>query len=117
MLNLLQRICFLLEATYQLLKEATEKQNDHTQRVLEKEEPSLQDNELLDIQQVREILRIGRSTYYRFVNEGKLTPRKIGGRPCYYLADLDEMIKESKRRWNCNLKVETFYAANFCFDR
>jgi len=19
--------------------------------------------------------------------------------------------------WNCNLKVETFYAANFCFDR
>lgn len=19
--------------------------------------------------------------------------------------------------WNCNLKVETFYVANFCFDR
>ncbi|GGH33147.1 helix-turn-helix domain-containing protein [Sphingobacterium alkalisoli] len=98
MLNLLQRICFLLEATYQLLKEAIEKQDDHARRAPHKMEPSIQDNELLDIQQVREILGIGRSTYYRFVSQGKLTPRKIGGRPCYYLADLDEMIKESKRR-------------------
>ncbi|TDQ73666.1 helix-turn-helix transcriptional regulator [Sphingobacterium yanglingense] len=61
-------------------------------------QPSLRDQKLLDIEQVLRILRIGRSTYYRFVNAGKLVPRKIGERHCYYLEDLEEMIQESKRR-------------------
>lgn len=60
--------------------------------------PSLHDEELLDMEQVLRILRISRSTYYRFVKEGKLLPRKIGVRHCYYREDLKDMIQESKRR-------------------
>jgi predicted DNA-binding transcriptional regulator AlpA len=60
--------------------------------------PSLRDQKLLDMEQVLDILRIGRSTYYRFVNAGKLVPRKIGERHCYYLEDLEDMIQESRRR-------------------
>lgn len=59
---------------------------------------SLREEELLDMEQVLRILRISRSTYYRLVNAGKLVPRKIGERHCYYLEDLEEMIQESKRR-------------------
>lgn len=61
-------------------------------------EPSLADQKLLDVEQVLRVLRISRSSYYRFVKEGKLQPRKVGGRHCYYLSDLDKMIEESKRR-------------------
>ncbi|WP_205600222.1 MULTISPECIES: helix-turn-helix transcriptional regulator [Sphingobacterium] len=60
--------------------------------------PPLSDRKLLDIEQVLGILRIGRTTYYRLVNAGKLVPRKIGERHCYYLEDLEDMIQESKRR-------------------
>ena len=78
-----------IEAIYQLLLRNTD---------TDRNKPSLRDEKLLDIEQVLEILRIGRSTYYRFVNAGKLVPRKIGERHCYYLEDLEEMIQESKRR-------------------
>ncbi|ERJ61308.1 helix-turn-helix transcriptional regulator [Sphingobacterium paucimobilis] len=60
--------------------------------------PGLTERKLLDIEEVLDILHIGRSTYYRFVNTGKLVPRKIGERHCYYLEDLEDMIQESKRR-------------------
>lgn len=60
--------------------------------------PGLTDKKLLDIEEVLDILGIGRSTYYRFVNTGKLVPRKVGERHCYYLEDLEDMIQESKRR-------------------
>lgn len=89
MKNVLNRICLAIEAIYQLLLRNTD---------TDRNKPSLRDEKLLDIEQVLEILRIGRSTYYRFVNAGKLVPRKIGERHCYYLEDLEEMIQESKRR-------------------
>lgn len=89
MKNVLNRICLTIDAIYQLLlRNADTNQN----------KPSLRDQKLLDIEQVLDILRIGRSTYYRFVNAGKLVPRKIGERHCYYLEDLEDMIQESKRR-------------------
>ncbi|MCY4779065.1 helix-turn-helix domain-containing protein [Sphingobacterium sp. UT-1RO-CII-1] len=62
------------------------------------EKPAMCDQQLLDMEEVLSILRISRSTYYRFVNTGKLVPRKIGERHCYYLEDLEDMIEESKRR-------------------
>lgn len=89
MKNVLNRICLAIEAIYQLLLRNTDTHRN---------KPSLRDEKLLDIEQVIGILRIGRSTYYRFVNAGKLVPRKIGERHCYYLEDLEEMIQESKRR-------------------
>lgn len=89
MKNVLNKICLTIDAIYQLLLRNTDS---------DRKKPSLRDQKLLDIEQVLDILRIGRSTYYRFVNAGKLVPRKIGERHCYYLEDLEDMIQESKRR-------------------
>lgn len=89
MKNVLNKIGLTIEAIYQLLVRNTDP---------DRNKPSLRDQKLLDIEQVLDILRIGRSTYYRFVNAGKLVPRKIGERHCYYLEDLEDMIQESKRR-------------------
>ena len=89
MKNVLNRICLTIGEIYQLLLHNTDAYRN---------KPSLRDQKLLDIEQVLRILGIGRSTYYRFVNAGKLVPRKIGERHCYYLEDLEDMIQESKRR-------------------
>ncbi|WP_164126190.1 helix-turn-helix transcriptional regulator [Sphingobacterium luzhongxinii] len=89
MKNVLNRICLAIEAIYQLLLRNAD---------ADRNKPSLNDQKLLDIEQVLRILRIGRTTYYRLVNAGKLVPRKIGERHCYYLEDLEDMIQESKRR-------------------
>ncbi|WP_164121874.1 helix-turn-helix transcriptional regulator [Sphingobacterium sp. xlx-130] len=89
MKNVLNRICLAIEAIYQLLLRNAD---------ADRNKPSLSDQKLLDIEQVLRILRIGRTTYYRLVNAGKLVPRKIGERHCYYLEDLEDMIQESKRR-------------------
>ncbi len=55
-------------------------------------------SELLDIQDVMKKLGISESTYYRFVRNGQLKPRKKGRRHYYYLSDLHEQLSESFRR-------------------
>lgn len=98
MLNVLHKICCFLEAIYRLLDDTLRQVDEDLGNDGAKNKPNLKDDELLDIEQVRAILKIGRSTYYRLVNAGKLVPRKIGERHCYYLSDLEDMIRESKRR-------------------
>lgn len=94
MMNMLNRICLALDAIHRLLADAMAKDV----HAVELSNPSLEGDKLLGIEDVKRILGISRTTYYRFVNTGKLIPRKIGDRHCYYLSDLDIMIQESKRR-------------------
>lgn len=77
------------------IRDCVRHKNTH---VMGEEKPAMCDQQLLDMEEVLNILRISRSTYYRFVNTGKLVLRKIGERHCYYLEDLEDMIQESKRR-------------------
>lgn len=51
---------------------------------------------LLDIGQVMKILNISESTYYRWVENGELQPRKKGKRHYYYLFDLQDQIAKCK---------------------
>jgi len=56
------------------------------------------DSTLLDVQDVMQKLGISESTYYRFVRNGELRPRKKGRRHYYYLSDLDAQLKQSVRK-------------------
>jgi predicted DNA-binding transcriptional regulator AlpA len=53
---------------------------------------------LLDVQDVMERLGISESTYYRFVRNGELRPRKKGRRHYYHPSDLDAQLKQSVRK-------------------
>lgn len=54
------------------------------------------DHRLLTIKEACDYLRISRATLYRFINQGKLKPVKIGKRTLIDKADLDRLIEESK---------------------
>jgi len=53
---------------------------------------------LIDINQVISILNISIATYYRWVRQGELVPRRKGKRHYYYLEDLTKQLEEGKRR-------------------
>lgn len=98
MVNTLNKICSLLEAIYQLLTDVMPGFKKNEEVLLSNEVPNIMNDKQLFINDVCEILKVRRSTYYRYVEDGLLTPKYIGDRPFYYLQDLEEMIKESSRR-------------------
>ena len=53
---------------------------------------------LLTVKEACEYLRIGRSTLYRHIKQGKIKPVKIGKRTLIDKNDLDRLIEESKGR-------------------
>lgn len=55
-------------------------------------------SDLLDINQVIDLLKISEATYYRWVKQGELIPRRKGKRHYYCLSDLDRQMKEGRRR-------------------
>lgn len=81
----LQTIIRLIE-NYNQLAEEREKTVDIDQHQIK----------LLDIGQVMKILNISESTYYRWVENGELQPRKKGKRHYYYLFDLQDQIAKCK---------------------
>ncbi|MGJ1324878.1 helix-turn-helix domain-containing protein [Sphingobacterium faecium] len=83
----LQTIIQLIE-NYNQLAEEREKTVDTAQHQHE--------IKLLDIGQVMKILNISESTYYRWVENGELQPRKKGKRHYYYLFDLHDQIAKSR---------------------
>lgn len=83
----LQTIIRLIE-NYNQLAEEREKTVDTDQHQRE--------IKLLDIGQVMKILNISESTYYRWVENGELQPRKKGKRHYYYLFDLQDQIAKCK---------------------
>ncbi len=99
MLNLMNRICDLLEVITCLLKailtHITEEMNKVSPETAEI--PSELDH-MLDIADVLDKLGISESKYYRLVREGKLRPRKLGKRHYYYLSDLHQQLEESRRK-------------------
>jgi excisionase family DNA binding protein len=44
------------------------------------------------IRQTAEALGIGRSTVYRLINEGKLTPKRIAGRVVIRRSEIDQLL-------------------------
>lgn len=59
---------------------------------------SAEPERLLDMQEVIDYLGIDRSTYFRLVKNGELTPRRKGRRHYYYRGDLHAALAESVRR-------------------
>lgn len=59
---------------------------------------STEPEKLMDIQEVMDYLGIAKTTYYRLVKKGELTPRRKGRRHYYYRSDLRAALTESVRR-------------------
>ncbi|MGJ1536492.1 helix-turn-helix transcriptional regulator [Sphingobacterium multivorum] len=99
MLNLMNRICDLLEVITSLLqailKHITEEMNKIPAEALDTADEL---DHMLDIAHVLDKLGISESKYYRLVREGKLRPRKLGKRHYYYLSDLHQQLEESRRK-------------------
>jgi len=99
MLNLMNRICDLLEVITSLLqailKYITEEMNKIPTETLD---TAAELDHMLDIAHVLDKLGISESKYYRLVREGKLRPRKLGKRHYYYLSDLHQQLEESRRK-------------------
>lgn len=102
MLSLMKRICQYLEIIINLLEESSKRVNGslpvQTQYQAQAEKGESQHPELLDIQQVIEILNISTATYYRWVRQGELIPRRKGKRHYFYKEDLSQQLEEGRRR-------------------
>lgn len=115
MKNWLQNILQGIQDIYQILKEIKSLYNQitgvvvHLQTIIQLMEqhnqrlecrdkiiPESQEIKLLDVVAVMEILNISESTYYRWVDNGELEPRKKGKRHYYYLSDLRDQIAKGK---------------------
>lgn len=98
----MKRICQYLEIIINLLEESSKRVNGslpvQTQYQAQGEKGESQHPELLDIQQVIEILNISTATYYRWVRQGELIPRRKGKRHYFYKGDLSQQLEEGRRR-------------------
>ena len=99
MLNLMNRICDLLEVISSLLQAILKYITEEMNKIptASADMPNELDH-MLDIAHVLDKLGISESKYYRLVREGKLRPRKLGKRHYYYLSDLHEQLEESRRK-------------------
>lgn len=99
MLNLMNRICDLLEVIASLLQAILRYITEEMNKIPEEagNTPAELDR-MLEINEVLDKLGISESKYYRLVRDGKLRPRKLGKRHYYYLSDLHEQLEESRRK-------------------
>lgn len=99
MLNLMNRICDLLEVITSLLQAILKHIAEEMNKLpVERKDTATNLDHMLDIADVLDKLGISESKYYRLVREGKLKPRKLGKRHYYYLSDLHQQLDESRRR-------------------
>ena len=99
MLNLMNRICDLLEVITSLLQAILKHIAEEMNKLpAETKDTAAELHHMLDIADVLDKLGISESKYYRLVREGKLKPRKLGKRHYYYLSDLHQQLEESRRR-------------------
>ncbi|MDH5826304.1 helix-turn-helix domain-containing protein [Sphingobacterium faecium] len=97
MLSFIKRICQQLENITQLLVKSV--QQEEVSKACHDAETNLpQMLVLLDVDQVIDLLKISEATYYRWVKQGELIPRRKGKRHYYYISDLDRQLKEGRRR-------------------
>ncbi|AIM37550.1 hypothetical protein KO02_13270 [Sphingobacterium sp. ML3W] len=100
MLSFIKRICQQLENITQLLEKSVHQDEvcSSTKACHDAEADPPQMLVLLDINQVIDLLKISEATYYRWVKQGELIPRRKGKRHYYYMSDLDRQLKEGRRR-------------------
>ncbi|MGA6118726.1 helix-turn-helix domain-containing protein [Sphingobacterium anhuiense] len=100
MLSFIERICQQLETITQLLEKSVQQHDASLSREVDPDaETDLSHlSDLLDINQVIDLLKISEATYYRWVKQGELIPRRKGKRHYYCLSDLDKQLKEGRRR-------------------
>lgn len=99
MLNLMNRICDLLEVIASLLQAILRYITEEMNKIPEEagNTPAELDR-MLEINEVLDKLGISESKYYRLVRDGKLRPRKLGKRHYYYLSDLHEQLEKSRQK-------------------
>jgi hypothetical protein len=102
MLSLMKRICQYLEIIINLLEESSKRVNGslpaQKQHQPQAEHEKSASHELLDISDVLVILNISVATYYRWVKQGELIPRRKGKRHYFYKEDLLQQLEEGRRR-------------------
>lgn len=99
MLNLMNRICDLLEVISSLLQAILRHITEEMNKIpAETGDTPAELDHMLEITDVLDKLGISESKYYRLVRDGKLRPRKLGKRHYYYLSDLHEQLEESRRK-------------------
>ena len=96
----MKRICQYLEIIVNLLEESSKQVNGSlpVQKQPQAEQEKLASPELLDISDVLVILNISIATYYRWVKQGELMPRRKGKRHYFYKEDLLQQLEEGRRR-------------------
>ncbi len=52
---------------------------------------------LYTVKEVMDILRIGRTTLYRHIDNGLINPLKLGGKVLFTESELDRLLKRSKK--------------------
>jgi len=91
-MSTLKRLCEAVEGIFKLLQELAR------YLVSEKKNQADTPEKLLGMEEVMARLNISRSTYFRYVREGELRPRKTGKRHYFYESDLEEALRNSKRK-------------------
>lgn len=100
MLSLVKRICRQLDEIIRLLCKTAPRVHEvvHDPDQSEDAAHDTQMPELLDINDVLVILNISIATYYRWVKQGELMPRRKGKRHYFYKEDLLQQLEEGRRR-------------------
>ncbi|WP_400261161.1 helix-turn-helix domain-containing protein [Sphingobacterium sp. SG20118] len=102
MLSLIKRICQQLETIISLLEKSAPKEEPSLPVQLQQhaiiEDDFSKISGLMDINQVVEVLNISTATYYRWVRQGELVPRRKGKRHYFFKEDLVQQLAEGKRR-------------------
>jgi len=99
MLNLMNRICDLLEVIASLLQAILGYITEEMNKIPKEEgDTAAELDRMLEINEVLDKLGISESKYYRLVRDGKLRPRKLGKRHYYYLSDLHEQLEKSRQK-------------------
>jgi predicted DNA-binding transcriptional regulator AlpA len=50
--------------------------------------------EYLDSAQVMQLLKIGRTRLHELINQGKLVPKKVGGRLFFHRSEIDKQFED-----------------------
>lgn len=99
MLVLLKQIYDVLEQIFKILNKKRQCIAEQAEPIQVSSQNSQQEfKKILEAEDVQQKLGISRATYYRYVKDEKLVPRKLGTRHYYYPEDLDEQLEESKRK-------------------
>lgn len=85
---------FRVQKTKEGLKSALDSIEEIEKQLVDDFEEEDRSNETLTLKELAEILRIHYSTIRRYVKEGKITVKKLGGRYFFLKGDLPALMKK-----------------------